>query len=76
MIPVFNVLTITSGALSSRSPWWETGGWGTSNFLKSNIGTFLVVQWLRLHASTAGDMRSIPCQGTKILYALWQKKQY
>ena len=33
-----------------------------------------MVQWLRLHASTAGGMDSIPGQGTKILYASWQKK--
>ena len=28
-------------------------------------GTSLAVQWLRLHASTAGGMGSIPGQGTK-----------
>ena len=28
-----------------------------------------MVQWLGLHASTAGGMDSIPGQGTKILYA-------
>ena len=31
----------------------------------------LAVQWLRIHASTAGDIGSIPSQGTKILYAAW-----
>ena len=31
--------------------------------------TSLVVQWLRLHASNAGNAGSIPGQGTKILYA-------
>ena len=31
-----------------------------------NKGTSLVVQWLRLHTSTAGDMGSIPGRGTKI----------
>ena len=31
------------------------------------IGTPLVVQWLRLHVSTAGRMGSIPDGGTKIL---------
>jgi len=32
--------------------------------------TFLVVQWLRPHASNAGDVGSIPGQGTKIPYAM------
>ena len=31
--------------------------------------TFLVVQWLRLHAYPAGGMGSTPDQGTKIQYA-------
>ena len=30
------------------------------------VGTSLVIQWLRLHASTAVAMGSIPGQGTKI----------
>ena len=30
-------------------------------------GSFLVVQWLRLHAPNAGDVGLIPGQGTKIL---------
>ena len=36
-----------------------------------------MVQWLRLHASTAGGMGSIPGQGTKIPHALrhGQKKK-
>ena len=40
------------------------------------LGTFLVVQWLRLHASTAEGLGSIPGQGTKIPHAVWygQKK--
>ena len=32
-------------------------------------GIFLVVQWLRLHTSTAGDAGSIPVKGNKILHA-------
>ena len=41
------------------------------------MGTSLVVQWLRLHASTAGGGGSIPGQGTKIPHALGhgQKKK-
>ena len=44
---------------------------------KDDHGTSLVVQWLRLHASTAGDMGSIPGQGTKILHYMQcgQKKK-
>ena len=40
-------------------------------------GNSLAVQWLGLHASTAGGMRSIPGQGTKILQAVrcGQKKK-
>ena len=33
-------------------------------------GTSLAVQWLRCHASTAGDTGSIPVKGTKILHAV------
>ena len=36
-----------------------------------NRGTYLAVQWLRLHAATAGGMGSIPGPGTKILHAGW-----
>ena len=41
------------------------------------LGTSLVVQWLRLCASTARGMGSIPGWGTKILHALQcgQKKK-
>ena len=36
-----------------------------------------MVQWLRLHAFTAGDTSSIPGQTTKILHVWWfsQKKK-
>ena len=39
--------------------------------------TALAVQWLRLHASTAGGAGWIPGQGTKIPHAAWcsQKKK-
>ena len=41
------------------------------------LGTSLVVQLLRLHASSAGGMGSIPVWETKILLATWhsQKKK-
>ena len=35
-------------------------------FKKQKIGTSLAVQWLKLHASTAGGTGSIPGQGTVI----------
>ena len=35
------------------------------------FGTSLVVQWLRLGASTAGGAGSIPGPGTKISHAAW-----
>ena len=34
-------------------------------------GNSLVVQWLELHASTAGGMGSVPGWGAKILHAIW-----
>ena len=37
----------------------------------TKMTTSLAVQWLRLQASTAGDMGSIPGQGTKIPRAAW-----
>ena len=42
-----------------------------------NRDTSLVVQWLRLSASNARGMGSIPGQGTKIPHAMWhsQNKQ-
>ena len=39
--------------------------------LKWGTRTSLVVLWLRLWASTAEGVGSIPGQGTKILYAMW-----
>ena len=45
-------------------PLWRTV-WRVLKKLK--IGTWLVVQWLKLHASTAGS--SIPGKGTKVPYA-------
>ena len=39
------------------------------------LGTALAVQWLRLCASTAGDMGLIPGQRTKISHAVQPKKK-
>ena len=38
---------------------------------KRSIGTSLAVKWLRLHMSNAGNVCSIPGQGTKIPRAMW-----
>ena len=40
-----------------------------------NVGTSLVVQWLRLLTSTSEGMGLIPGWGTKILHALWHSKK-
>ena len=39
-------------------------------FQKAIWGTSLVIQWLRLHASSAGGASLIPGQGTKISHAV------
>ena len=41
---------------------------------RNAVGTSLMVQWLRLHASPAGVMGLIPGQGTKILHAMEGEK--
>ena len=38
---------------------------------ETSQATSLVVQWLRLSAPSAGDMGSIPGQGTKLPSATW-----
>ena len=38
--------------------------------IKIDLGIFLVVQWLRLCASTAGGVGLIPSWGTKILHVM------
>ena len=51
-----------------KSLWWNsissTSGW-----------TSLVVQWLRLQASTAGGTGSIIAQGTGISYTVWHSQK-
>ena len=49
--------------------------WMESYHLRLLPGVSLVVQWLRLHASNAGGMGSIPGQGTKIPHASRPKKK-
>ena len=45
--------------------------WLKEEFKEEMWWTSLVVQWLRLCASTTGGLGSIPGQGTKILHATW-----
>ena len=42
---------------------------------QGTMGTSLAVQWLRLCASSAGGMGSIPGQGTKIPHATQRGKK-
>ena len=42
----------------------------TKIYLKEQCGNSLAIQWLRRHASTAGDTGSMPGQGTKILHVM------
>ena len=51
--------------------------WPRATGVFKNIGTSLVIQWLGLHAFTAGGTGSIPGWGTKILQTTWcgQKKE-
>ena len=61
----------------SFAVFWIDSGGGITESKDMTLGEFLVVQWLELHASTAGDMGLIPGQGTKILHAVQrgQKKK-
>ena len=52
----------TNGAETVRYSYTEEWSWGNS----------LAVQWLRLHASTAGGTGSIPGRGIKISHAVWR----
>ena len=45
------------------------------NLKRENLGTSLVVQWLRLHAPNAGGTGLIPCRGTKIPHAQGTAKE-
>ena len=52
---------------------WTTREFPFHSCFKNNdvLGTLLVAQWLRLQASTAGGMGSVPGQGIKIPHAAW-----
>ena len=53
------------GSYKSQETWW----------LCSAVGTFLEVQGLRPHASTAGGPHSSPGWRTKIPHSFMEKKQ-
>ena len=50
---------------------WMLKKCGCYYFLKNTWGTYPMVQWLRLHASTAGGVGLIFNQETKIWHAVW-----
>ena len=58
------ILTITA---QSHDELWHAG---VHEVKMKDLGTSLAVQWLRHHASTAGDKGSIPGLAAKILFAL------
>ena len=51
------------------SPFWWCKSQGDGPYLRNNQWGLRWPQWLRLHASNAGDAGSIPGQGTKVLHA-------
>ena len=65
--PLFRVSRVSQISLTFKATAWT----GRNSDLKSNPGTSLVVQWLRLRASDAGGRGSIPGPVTKISQALW-----
>ena len=67
----------TNSALISENVFFLINWITMSSFKNSPWGTSLVVQWLRLCASVAGNMDSIPGWGTKIPHAtcLGRKKK-
>ena len=44
---------------------WRHRGRVNQGFKAKEVGTFLVVQWLRLHTLNAGELSLIPCQGNR-----------
>ena len=72
-------VSVTESQTQSQRPGmpvcWEVRQSSARN--TKNIGTFLAIQWLRIHASTAVGTGSIPGWGTKIHHGLWwdQKKK-
>ena len=72
MAPRFLTLLVCTLCINP-SPWM-----GLVNMMeafKRHLGISLVVQWLRLHTSTAGDAGSIPGQEAKIPHAAHEAKR-
>ena len=59
------------GAIRSDS----AGFLQVSSTIERPLGTSLAIHWLRLHSSSAGDMGSVPSQGSKIPCALQPQKR-
>ena len=55
------------------SPWGCKESDRAERLTLSLSGTSLLVQWLRLHASNAGDVDLFTGQGTKIPHVVQQK---
>ena len=58
-----NLIDVTALSWDARFPSKDHGG-GAEMLLEAQKGTFLVGQWLRLRAPSAGDLGSVPDQGT------------
>ena len=56
------------------APVFSISKWLLSLLPKKKLGTSLAIQWLRLCASTAGGMGSIPVRELRCR-AVWQKKK-
>ena len=73
--PMEEEMATHSSILSWRIPWTEEPGKRPSIHTHTRE-TSPVVQWLRLHASKAGDVGSIPSRGSKIPHSmLWSQKK-
>ena len=72
-IPLVPVLFVSH----SVSWLFNTSGEWSSNFatVKEDVGTSLVVQWLRLRASIAEDVVSIPSRWSHMLHGVAKKKR-
>ena len=60
----------------AKSQTWLSNFARRQQFKRTCSGTFLAVQWMSLHPSTAGGKHSIPSLGTNMLHsARWGKKK-
>ena len=68
-------LSLSSSSVSFCVSYTHTHTHTHPNTNDAALGASLVVQWLRLHASTPGTPRSIPGQGTKISHTTQQDQK-